>query len=113
MSKYYYCEDCGEVVHENELLTCTVKEGEYWHEYACCPNCKGITLEEMTECKMCGQPVRDGEDYCDDCKKEAYQIWDDAVTKVMDIRYDRGDLSTDWMSCRDAFVEYLDSRGVL
>ena len=111
--RYYYCTDCDSVIPEEDLKVYTLKEGDFWKQQLVCPNCKGNSLEEAEHCKMCGAPIRDYDEYCDECKREVYKIWEAAVEKVMDLRYERCDMSTDYMDCRDAFIEYLDDTGVL
>lgn len=112
MKTYYYCDTCGAVIEDEDLAVCRIKEGEFWKLVTCCPHCKNDYLEEMERCKMCGALIREGE-YCDECNREVYKIWDRAVTEVMSLRDERGDMDSDWMACRDAFIEYLDDTGVL
>lgn len=110
---YYYCDNCGSIIEDEDLKVCRIKEGEFWRTVACCPDCKNDYLEEMEHCKMCGELIRECEEYCEECKREVYKIWDEAVTKVMALRDKRGDQSNEWTACRDAFIEYLNDTGVL
>lgn len=111
--KYYYCDNCGAIIEDEDLKICRIKEGDYWHLVSCCPDCKNDAIEEMTNCKMCGALIRDTEDYCEDCKTEVYKIWDEAVEKVMALRDRRGNNSSEWMASRDAFIEYLTDERII
>lgn len=56
------CTKCGE--HSEKFVLRTIGR-ENWR---CCPYCGSTEIEEVGECRECGQPCDQVDVLCDDCK---------------------------------------------
>lgn len=82
---WYYCQDCGAVFSEEDLLVETVENRhwwlddcpvERWTEYSC-PECGSSDVEEAEYCDYCGDAFRpedltDG--VCAKCRKAEKEL---------------------------------------
>ena len=108
MADYYYCEDCDSIFPQGSAATVTVPDGYGYKEIDACPYCRNTQLDVARSCKICGEPIEPGKDYCDECNYKAHKIWEEAVCKIMDI----ADFDKDYCDCEGAFLEYLENSGV-
>lgn len=73
------CEDCGSVLHEDELKTERSYVSDYaggcYEDYTCCP-CGG-SVTEAEQCEVCGEyfkPEDLHEGMCEDCLKQEMTV---------------------------------------
>lgn len=61
----YRCEECGEIFEEPRKY----EERDVGYEALLCPYCDCDTIEEVRECKYCGEykSYLDIDGYCNDC----------------------------------------------
>lgn len=105
--KYYYCQDCGEIFEEEYARVLWEDYGHGRIEHIGCPVCRSTNVVEAEKCKICGEPIAFDKDYCEDCNRAVYKIWEKAVCEVMD-RCD-----ADYTECESRFIEFLQDTGVL
>ena len=105
MSTYLHCDDCGRIFPEDWARTLLSDHGNM---ILACPDCRCTSLAVAPPCKICGEPIEPGKDYCDECNYKAHKIWEEAVCKIMDI----ADFDKDYCDCESAFLEYLEDSGV-
>ena len=103
---YLYCEECEEIFPEDHAKVLMSERGNM---ILACPECRNTWLQTAWKCGICGEPMPPGKEYCDECKRKAYKIWEDAVCKLMDIAKD----DMDYCDCEHAFVEYLENEGII
>lgn len=77
----YYCKSCGSVFSQAEYT----KNRKY-----VCPDCGSKDFSEANQCKICKDYfVSDSsyEKYCEDCKRNAFDQFVQAVNKYVDPDY--------------------------
>lgn len=107
--KNYYCQDCNEIFSEDQAKAVLTEWGYGSKEVYACPNCRSTDITDAGKCKTCGKPIDPSEDYCDDCKRAVYKIWERAVCEVMELCED----DADYCEAENRFKEYLDDTGVI
>ena len=112
--RYYFCTDCESVVPEEDLKVYSLKEGDFWKQQLVCPHCKGNSLEEMEHCKICGQPIKPDEEYCEECHDAMCKAWEKLVDTVYSRRAEGNwGKSEDWQDCKYAVCDWLEDKGVV
>jgi len=111
MMRYFYCGYCGELFREDAASEKVREDGR---TYYACPNCGDLEIYDADSCKICGEPIRPGADYCRECRYDVKKIWERAVCEVMSIRVEHREIqNADYTKCEEALVEFLDDNGVI
>ena len=71
-----YCTYCGEVRTVRKNL-----DGHFR-----CEECGSTDIEEVGVCKICGQPIKPDEEYCEDCHDAMCKAWEKLVDTVIRLR---------------------------
>lgn len=96
----YICKDCG-ITFEEPVVFRENHGLEYgYEEMTECPHCGSADFVEAKECKVCGQPIAEGE-ICSDCLddfKKALDGFIDIYSSAMSMsRNDVADLIMDFV----------------
>ena len=69
-----WCNDCKQAVEAKTVEERQTEDPHGRETFDICPLCGGGDLYEVAECESCGKEMRDsGEDYCEDCKADAFK----------------------------------------
>jgi predicted amidophosphoribosyltransferase len=102
---YMYCEECESIFPEDHARTLLSERGNM---ILACPECRNTWLQVAGKCGFCGEPIEPSKEYCDDCKAKAHKIWEEAVSKIIDI----SDIDMDYCDCEHEFIDFLENEGV-
>lgn len=77
----YYCNNCKRFVDEDDL----VGTGEFFkaREHGACPHCHSEDLVEANECDICGKPIEQFEQFCEDCREKLGNAWSEGVNYLI------------------------------
>lgn len=99
-----YCTYCGEVRTVRKNL-----DGHFR-----CDECGSTDIEEVGVCKICGQPIKPDEEYCEDCHNAMCKAWEKLVDTVYSRRAEGNwGKSEDWQDCKYAVCDWLEDKGVV
>lgn len=108
MGRYFKCEACGTIFAEEDARIRWDGDGRNTLYYNACPSCGRDALAELERCRICGDLIPEGADYCDKCKWDVRKIWERAVEAVME----RNDL--DYTVNEELLIEFMqDCMGVI
>lgn len=72
------CNRCGSVF-ETPGTEIDYVDGVDGYRYSVCPKCADDDIDEAVRCLGCGEYVKRGRDYCNDCRDQVYkdlhEIW--------------------------------------
>lgn len=62
---YYECTGCGEIISEDKIIDHGMELG---HRLLECPHCgEWDSLITADTCPVCGEPVKDSQELCEEC----------------------------------------------
>ena len=65
----WYCEYCKKFFDEPAMYTEGHRgmDSDHFYQEAQCPTCGETWIEEVHECRVCGDPCMPHNEFCDDC----------------------------------------------
>ena len=110
MSQYLYCDECGKIFPEEWARRLWGKQGIVLG----CPDCRNTSLQVAASCKICGEPMPVGKEYCDECLKWMLDAWATVVDRVMCKRIETGRRkSADYVDCQQAALDWMEDVNIL